>query len=96
MQYTERELCAIVITKAMRNDVQPMVHFIQELRRQGYDDLDVGRLFTEVAMIIYGETWPEDEKQFCEHEYCAGQDYCVYSPDFIKNEETEQDETTTN
>jgi hypothetical protein len=60
---TMREMCAIVITKAMRNDVQPMVLFIQELRRQGFDDLEVGRLFTETAMIIFGETWPEENEE---------------------------------
>ena len=60
---THKELCALVITKAIRNDVQPMVHFIQELRRQGYDDLEVGRLFTETAMIIFGETWPEENEE---------------------------------
>jgi hypothetical protein len=61
--FTLREMCAIVITKAIRNDVQPMVLFIQELRRQGFDDLEVGRLFTETAMIIFGETWPEENEE---------------------------------
>jgi hypothetical protein len=65
---THKELCALVITKAIRNDVQPMVHFIQELRRQGFDDLEVGRLFTETAMIIFGETWPEQENEEEENE----------------------------
>jgi hypothetical protein len=60
---TLKEMCAIVITKAMRNDVQPMVLFIQELRRQDFDDLEVGRLFTETAMIIFGETWPEENEE---------------------------------
>jgi hypothetical protein len=60
---TLKELCALVITKAVRNDIKPMVHFIQELRRQGYDDLEVGRLFTETAMIIFGETWPEENEE---------------------------------
>lgn len=83
-------MCAIVITKAIRADVQPMVLFTQELRRQGYDDLEVGRLFTETAMIIFGETWPEDEK-FCQHEYCAGQEHCIYSPEATQgNEETNE------
>ena len=60
---TLKEMCAIVITKAMRNEITPMVHFIQELRRQGFDDLEVGRLFTETAMIIFGETWPEENEE---------------------------------
>lgn len=62
-ELTHKELCALVITKAIRNDTAPMVHFIQELRRQGFDDLEVGRLFTETAMIIFGETWPEEENE---------------------------------
>jgi hypothetical protein len=89
-EFTHRELCALVITKAIRNDVQPMVHFIQELRRQGFDDLEVGRLFTETAMIIFGETWPEDENNFCKHDYCEGQEHCIYSPDATQNEENNE------
>jgi hypothetical protein len=70
-----------------------MVLFIQELRRQGFDDLEVGRLFTETAMIIFGETWPEEDHT-CGHEYCAGNEHCVYSPEFTKEENEETNETT--
>jgi hypothetical protein len=92
-EFSTREMCAIVITKAIRADVKPMVHFIQELRRQGFDDLEVGRLFTETAMIIFGETWPEDKPDTCDHEYCLGNDHCVYSPEHYKENE-EPNETT--
>lgn len=89
-EFTTREMCAIVITKAIRADVQPMVHFIQELRRQGFDDLEVGRLFTETAMIIFGETWPEEKPEPCSHEYCEDNENCIYSPDHYKTEENHE------